>query len=146
MIETTLTELQRYAFKLSSNMNMNTNRSNSVVSGVAGYEAQSSSPAVFVPLTTTMDLKQTTEKPTGTDKKKVIFPCEDVRVKNRRKLEDLKENLFFFCATSILKGISTQNKLSQHRTIGQLQTTQDIKVRMFLVIVYQHYSCLNESS
>ena len=93
-----------------------------------------------------MDLEQTIEKPTGTEKKKVIFPCEDVRVKNRRKLEDLKENLFFFCATSLLKGISTQKKLSQHRTIGQLQTTQDIKVRMFLVIVYQSYSCLNESS
>ena len=144
MIEITLTELQRYTFKLSSNMNMNTNRSKSVVSGVAGYEAQSSSPAVFVPSTTTTDLKWTMEKPTGTDKKKVIFPCEDVREKNKRKLKDLKENLFFFCATSILKGISTQKKLSQYRTNGQLQTNQEIKVRMFLVIVYQSYSCLNE--
>ena len=144
VIETTLTELQRYAFKLSSNMNMNTNRSNSVVSGVAGYEVQSSSPAVFVPSTTTTDLKWTMEKPTGTDKKKVIFPCEDVREKNKRKIQDLKENLFFFCATSILKGISTQKKLSQYRTNGQLQTNQEIKVRMFLVIVYQSYSCLNE--
>ena len=115
---------------------MNTNRSNSVVSGVAGYEAQSSSPAAFDPSTTTTDLKWTMEKPTGTDKKKVIFPCEDVREKNKRKLEDLKENLFFFCATSILKGISTQKKLSQYRTNGQLQTNQEIKVRMFLVIVY----------
>ena len=133
MIETTLTELQRYAFKLSSNMNMNTNRSNSVVSGVAGYEAQSSSPAVFVPSTTTMDLKQTMEKPIGMDKKKVIFPCEDIREKKKRKLEDLKENFFFYCATSVLKGISTQKKLNQQRTEGQLQTTQEIKVRMFVV-------------
>ena len=133
MIETTLTKLQRYAFKLSSNMNMNTNRSNSVVSGVAGYEAQSSSPAVFVPSTTTMDLKQTMEKPIGMDKKKVIFPCEDIREKNKRKLEDLKENFFFYCATSILKGISPQKKMIQQRIEGQLQTTQKIKVRMFLV-------------
>ena len=95
VIETTLTELPRYAYKLSSTtMNMNTNRANSVVSGVAGYEAQSPSPAVFVPSTTDTDMKRTMKMPIGIDKKKVTFPCEDIREK-KKKIEDLKNSFLF---------------------------------------------------
>ena len=115
VIEITLTELQRYAFKLSSNMNMNTNRSNSVVSGVAGYEAQSPSPAVFVPSTTDTDMNRIMKKPIESDKKKVIFPCEDIREK-KKKIENLKNSFLFYCTTSLLKGMFPLKIMEEQQT------------------------------
>ena len=108
-------------------------RSNSVVSGVAEYEAQSSSPPVFVPSTADTDFGRTMNKLIGQDKKKVIFPCEDIREKNKRKIEDLKDSFLFFCSTSILNGMFPLRMRSKQKTEGQLKTTQENEVRMFVV-------------
>ena len=72
--------------------NTNNYRSNSVVAGVEDCEDQSSSPAVFVPSTTDTDLKSNTYKLIGQNKKKNRFPCEDIREKRKKTIEDLKDN------------------------------------------------------
>ena len=135
VIETTLTELPRYAYKLSSNvMNMNTNRANSVVSGVAGYEAQSPSPTVFVPSTTDTDMKRTMKKPIGNEKKKVTFPCEDIREK-KKKIEDLKNSFLFYCTTSLLKGLFPLKMMEKQKADEQLKRTQENKVGVFFQFI-----------
>ena len=64
-----------------------------------------------------------------------IFPCEDVRVKKKKKIADLKESLLFFCTTSILKakGRFPMQMKGKMEMEGQLKTTQENKVGMFLV-------------
>ena len=107
--------------------NDNKDRANSVVTGGMEDEAQRiSSPSVFVPSTTTT----TTTKVNGKDRKQVIFPCEDVREKKKRKIEDLKDSAIFYCTAAILKGMFPLMKTS---TEIQPNPTQEPKVGMFLV-------------
>ena len=116
--------------------NIKTYRANSVVTGVMEDEAQRiSSPSVFVPSTTDTDLNTTTAQPNGKDTIRVIFPCEDVRVKKKKKIADLKESLLFFCTTSILKakGLFPMQMKGKMELEGQLKTSQENKVGMFLV-------------
>lgn len=122
---------------LSSKMdNAKKDRANSVVSGVMEDEAQRiSSPSVLVPSTT--DTTTTKTKLIGKDTRRVIFPCEDVREKKKKKIEALKENFLFFCTTSILKGMFPLKKTS---TEIQPNPTQENKVGMFLV--YNLYKLL----
>ena len=134
MIETTLTEQQQYALKLSS-INMNTNKygSKSVVNEVMKEgEDLSSSHAVFVPSTTDPDLKRTTYKLIGQDKKKVIFSCEDIREK-KKTIEDLKDRFIFYCTSSILQGMFPLRTMSNQKTEGHLKPSQENKIRMILV-------------
>ena len=116
------------------NNNQSTNRSNSVVTGVMEDEAQRiSSPSVFVPSTTDTDLNTTTAQPNGKDTIRVIFPCEDVRVKKKKKIADLKESLLFFCTTSIMKAKGLLPLPPKGKKEGQLGATQENKVGVFLV-------------
>ena len=117
---------------LSSKMdNIKNPRSNSVVTGGMEDEAQRiSSPSVFVPSTTTTTTTTTTTKLNGKERKQVIFPCEDVREKKKRKIEDLKESAIFYCTAAILKGMFPLKKTS---TEIQSNSTQEPKVGMFLV-------------
>ena len=118
--------------------NDNKNRANSVVAGVMEDEAQRiSSPSVFVPSTTDTDLNTTMAQPNGkkTTTRPVIFPCEDVREKKKKKVADLKESLLFFCATSILKakGLFPLELKCNKEMEGQLKAAHEYKVGMFLV-------------
>ena len=117
------------------NNNQSTNRSNSVVTGGMEDEAQRiSSPSVFVPSTTDTDLNTTTAQPNGKDTIRVIFPCEDVRVKKKKKIADLKESLLFFCTTSIMKAKGLLPLPPKGKKEGQLGATQENKVGVFLVL------------
>ena len=64
-----------------------------------------------------------------------IFPCEDVRVKKKKKIADLKESLLFFCTASILKakGLLPLQLKGKKEMEGQLGATQENKVGVFLV-------------
>ena len=116
--------------------NDNKNRANSVVAGVMEDEAQRiSSPSVFVPSTTDTTTTKTKLNGKDTTTRPVIFPCEDVREKKKKKIADLKESLLFFCTTSILKakGLFPMQMKGKMEMEGQLKTTQENKVGMFLV-------------
>ena len=108
--------------------NIKTYRANSVLTGGMEDEAQRiSSPSVFVPSTTTTTT--TTTKLNGKERKQVIFPCEDVREKKKRKIEDLKESAIFYCTAAILKGMFPLKKTS---TEIQPNPSQETKVGMIL--------------
>ena len=118
--------------------NNNKDRANSVVTGGMEDEAQrNSSPSVFVPTTTETNLNTTMAQLNGkeTIARPVIFACEDVREKKKKKIADLKESLLFFCATSILKakGCFPPKLEGRMEVEGQLKTAQENKVGMFLV-------------
>ena len=103
-------------------MNMNTNNigSNSVVTEVMKEcEDRSSSHAVFVPLTTDMDLKTTTDKPIGQDKKKVTFPLKETKRKPIFACEDIREKKIQF------KQVSCSTEAVDFKTVCAVNTEKE---------------------
>ena len=85
-------------------------------------------------------MKWTTDKLIGQEKKEVIFPCQDIREKQKKKLADLKESVLFYFTTSILKGMFSLKMMSKQKKEVQPKATQENKVGMFLV--YNLYKLL----
>ena len=122
-------------------MNTNNIGSNSVVTEVMKEcEDWSSSHAVFVPLTTDMDLKKTTDKPIGQDKKKVIFPlketkrqpifaCKDIREKKMPNgltiKKTTKENVSFSCQDIQFKQVSRSTEAVDLKTVRAVNTEKE---------------------